>query len=459
MSADAGDDTIAAVATADGRGAIAVLRLSGPQAFPIARRHVTPWPDRHRHATLCRIRDRDGATVDGALVTTFPAPHSFTGEDVVEIATHGGVVVPTLALAALVSSGARVARAGEFTRRAVINGKMDLVQAEATGDLIDATSRAMQRVAIAQLDGGLSRRIEDLRERVIGLEALIAYDIDFPDEDDGPIPRARIVRETANLVESLDALLATVPVGELVRTGAVVVIAGVPNAGKSSLFNAILGKSRAIVTEVAGTTRDAIEGVLDVGKWPLRLVDTAGLRDTSDAVEQMGIEVARDYLASADVVLACGETYEELARTVCAVAALTGAPVLRVQTKADLHTPTSREGRADDVYPVSATSGRGIRQLLDAVSEVVSRRAGTSLPDAPVLTRERHRFCIEHARAEMEAFARGQSDGDGDDGGGLPASIAAVHLRGAANALADVTGTIDVEDVLDHLFRTFCVGK
>jgi tRNA modification GTPase len=444
------DATIAAVATAEGRGAIAVIRISGSSAFAIAKQHVMPWPEMARRATLCSVRNRDGELLDDALVTTFVAPGSFTGEDVVEIATHGGRVVPALVLAALVGSGVRVASPGEFTRRAVLNGKLDLIQAEAVGDLIDSTSRAMQRVAMAQLDGGLSRRINELREQIIGLEALIAYDIDFPEEDDGPVPTARVESATHDVIASLAALLATAPTGELVRAGSLVVIAGAPNAGKSSLFNAMLGRARAIVTEVPGTTRDAIEAVIDSGRWPLRVVDTAGLRDTHDVVEKLGIEVATRYLKSADVVLACGESSSDIEMTSEYVSGLTSASVIKVRTKVDL--AVNDETRTTAVS-VSATTGDGIRDLISCIETVVSERYGGIHMDAPILTRERQRFCVEQAREEMLAFSAAMVDE------GLPVPVAAVHLRSAANALADVTGTIDVEDVLDRLFRNFCVGK
>jgi tRNA modification GTPase len=446
LSYTAEDETIVALATAEGRGAIAVIRISGPSAFEIVRRLVSPWPESPRHATLCKIRDSDGDVLDEALVTTFVAPASFTGEDVVEIATHGGAIVPTLVLAALVAAGGRIALPGEFTQRAVLNGKLDLLQAEAIGDLVDSGSRAMQKIAIAQLDGGLSRRIEELRERVINLEALIAYDIDFPEEDDGPISRSRVTSQTRAVISSLRDLLATAPAGELVRRGALVVIAGAPNAGKSSLFNAMLGRSRAIVTDIPGTTRDAIEAVLDDGPWPLRIVDTAGLRDTPDAVEQLGIEVATQYLRSADIVLACGDSVEEVERTRQIVSSMSNAPIISVRTKADL-------AGLNGAGMVSAATGEGVRELLATIARAISERHGTISLDAPILTRERQRFCVEEASREMEEFGLALENDN------LPVLVAAVHLRSAATALADVTGAIDVEDVLDSLFRTFCVGK
>jgi tRNA modification GTPase len=442
----ASSDPIVALATPSGRGAVALVRLSGAGALAIAARHVTPWPLEPRRATLCAIRDDAGEVLDRALVTVFPGPRSFTGDDTVEIATHGGALVPALVMGALVGAGARVAEPGEFTRRAVLNGKLDLVQGEAIGDLIDARSNAMRRTALAQLDGGLSRRVEALREEIIGLDALIAYDIDFPEEDDGPIPRERVRAATEALLESLDTLLATADAGEVVREGALVVIAGAPNAGKSSLFNALLGSARAIVTEVPGTTRDAIEATIDAGAWPVRLVDTAGLRDTTDTVERIGIEVSTRYLGAADVVLACGDSDATVATTADAIAALTNAPVLRVRTKSDL-SPTKER------LAVSAVSGSGLHALVDEIGEVMAARHGTLAMDAPILTRERQRSAVRTARDEVAAFQEAW------ESGAAPATVAAVHLGAAADALADLIGVIDVEDVLDRLFRTFCVGK
>jgi len=445
-------DTIVALATAIGRGAIALVRLSGPEAFAIARKHVQSWPAEPRIAHLSEVSS-GGEKLDEALVTFFPAPNSFTGEDTVEFSVHGGYVVPASIVAALTSSGARQAAPGEFTRRAVLNGKLDIIQAEAIGDLIDATSLVMQRTSLSQLDGGLSRRLMDLRNDLLDLEALIAYDVDFPEEDDGPIPHARIEKATASIGKAIQDLIATAPAGELIREGATVVIAGPPNAGKSSLFNAILGRSRAIVTEIPGTTRDALEAVIDNGKWPLRLVDTAGLRDTTDRIERLGIEVSERYLAAAQVVLACGDDRQSLDYTRSAVVRHTTAPVINVRTKADLVSNGEQSSGREDIVWVSAIDGTGLQGLLAAVNECIDERYGAILPEMPVLTRARHRAALETALSEIEQF------GDAWSGKKLPVTVAAVHLRTAVHALEELIGAVDIEDVLDRVFSSFCVGK
>jgi tRNA modification GTPase len=407
------DDTIVAIASPAGRGAIAVIRLSGRSAFELAKRHLASWPVQQRSAHLTDFSDGE-QRLDQVLVTTFPAPNSYTGEDVVEISTHGGFVVPGSVVAALTASGARQATAGEFTRRAVLNGKLDILQAEAIGDLIDASSRAMQATALSQLDGGLSRRLTVLRDQLLELEALIAYDVDFPEEDDGPIPRARIETAVKQLLSSLDSLLATAPAGELVREGAVVVIAGPPNAGKSSLFNALLGKSRAIVTEIPGTTRDAVEAVIDGRKWPLRLVDTAGLRETTDRIERLGIEVSERYLADAEVVLACAETVESLDQTLRLVQARTTAPVQPVRTKADL---VVSGDEIEDAISVSAETGQGLHRLLARVEAIVDEHCGPRSPDLPVLTRARHKQALG---SRPVLFGVGRADTSSNGGSGSP---------------------------------------
>jgi tRNA modification GTPase len=446
------DDTIVAAATPNGRGALALIRLSGPEAFSIAEKHLRPLPSRPRVTQLCTVHHGD-EVLDQALVTLFPGPNSFTGDDTVELSTHGGYLVPSSVIAALISSGARQAGPGEFTRRAVLNGKLDILQAEAIGDLIDARSQAMQRAALGQLDGGLSRRLLQLRGSLIDLEALIVYDIDFPEEDDGPVPREKVDQAATAIDESLKALLATAPAGELIREGAIVVIAGPPNAGKSSLFNALLGRSRAIVTEMPGTTRDALEAVIDSGEWPLRLVDTAGLRHTDDRLERLGIEVSERYLANAHVVLACAEDPESLEETADLIARNSSAPILPVHTKADLVSEADKIIWRQPAISVSAETGAGLQNLLGAIDEVLRKQHGEVALDLPILTRARQRSALSLACSELEQFQRAWSEEN------LPVTIASVHLRTAVLALEELIGTVEIEDVFDRVFSSFCVGK
>lgn len=447
-------DTIVALATAPGRGAISVVRLSGASANEIASRLVRPWPIPSRVATRCDVYLPTGEQLDQAIVTCYEGPRSFTGEDVVEIAGHGGWIVPTSIIVALVEAGAREALPGEFTRRAVLNGKLDVLQAEAIGDLVDARSRGGQRAALNQLDGGLSRRVLALRESLLELEAFIAYDIDFPEEDDGPISPERVLVAVERTLGALTDLLATAGTGELIREGALVVIAGAPNVGKSSLFNALLGRRRAIVTDIPGTTRDALEAVIDTGRWPIRLVDTAGLRETVDVVERLGMEVSEDYLARAHVVLACGDDDYTLECAVETIRPRTNAPILAVRTKTDMAGRLSSgvEERAESLG-VSAETGIGLSELVAAITATLDADRRPPDLDAPLLTHTRHRRAIEHARDELVAFRSARCEAE------LPAPVAAVHLRSAVHALEELVGAVDVEDVLDRLFARFCVGK
>ena len=448
------EDTIAAVATAAGRAAIAVVRVSGRDALEICRRVTdTAWPPRPRRATRCRIHNTDdpSAPIDDGLITLFPAPHSYTGETVVEFGVHGGIYICGAVMAALVRAGARPAEPGEFTERAVLAGKLDLLRAEAIGDLIDARSRAMHRTALQQFSGVLSRRLESLRAGVIGIEALLAYDVDFPGEDDGELPRRRVLDACDATIASLRVLLATAPAALLARDGVTVVLAGPPNAGKSSLLNALAGESRVIVSDTPGTTRDAVDVLLEHDPWPLRLVDTAGLRDGADPVERLGIEVSTRWLARADVVVACAENPASLAETIAMVTRLSAAPVVSVLTKSDL--VSTGETPSPATIAVSAVRSTGLAALLDEITKAAL--AATALPAAetPVITRARHRAALEQALAELEEFHEVWGTG------ALPAPVAAVHVRAAAAALDELIGTVEVEDVLARVFSTFCVGK
>lgn len=467
------DDTIAALSTPAGRGAIAIVRLSGGAAHRLASTLIHPWPSEPRRVTLCKVRDPDDDTViDQALVTRFDAPHSFTGEEMVEIACHGGIATSSAILQSLARIGVRSAEAGEFTQRAVLNGKLDLLQAEAIGDLVDARTQALRRAAVRQLSGGLTRVIADLRERMLHVEALLAYDIDFPEEDDGPIARDTIAIAVADARAVLAQLITTIPLGEVARDGALVVIAGAPNAGKSSLFNALLGETRSIVTEIAGTTRDAIEARVESGPWPLRLVDTAGLRATTDVVERLGIEVSERHVRSAHLILACAESSEALHSVLAQVTRLGTAPSIGVLTKCDLHPHDLDRMRADrgktaapfeddratthvahSTVAVSAETREGLDRLLAEIHSVLERHVGDLNPEGPIVTRARHRRALELAAAELDEFMRLWSSR------AMPASVASVHIRSATHHLDELIGSVDVDDVLARVFASFCVGK
>jgi tRNA modification GTPase len=262
-----------------------------------------------------------------------------------------------------------------------------------------------------------------------------------------------VEKATTEIVGSLRSLLATAPAGELIREGAIAVIAGPPNVGKSSLFNALLGRSRAIVTEIPGTTRDALEAVIDSGKWPLRLVDTAGLRETDDRIERLGIEVSERYLSQAHLILACAESSEDLYRTISLVRRISKAPILPVRTKIDLVAERAKSAGSQPGIPVSAETGSGLQDLLEAIDEVLRERYGEIVPDLPVLTRARHRYALTVACSEIEQFYRAWREEK------LPATIASVHLRTAVTALEELVGTVEVEEVFDRVFSSFCVGK
>jgi tRNA modification GTPase len=444
-------DPIVALATPPGRSALALIRLSGKGAFEVAARALHPFR-RDPPRTVRRVRlvhPDTGELVDDALAAGFPGPRTYTGDDLVEITTHGGLLVPAAAVAALVAAGARPALPGEFTRRAVLNGKLDLLQAEATADLIDAGSPAQARRALHQLDRGLSARLELLRAELLELEALIAYEIDFPEEDEGPVAPERVERAWRAARDRLAQLLATAPEGERLHEGALVVIAGRPNVGKSSLFNALLGTERAIVTEIPGTTRDAIEAHAVIEGFPFRLVDTAGLRNSGDRVERLGIEVSRKYLGAADLILFCDEAGDDAARD--EFLARVSAPVVLVRTKTDLHRPSDSPTVRQSIG-VSVLTGDGLVELKRRLAqEAFGRLLGLGDVE-PVVTRARHRLALERALAEVEAF-------HGARASGVEAAAAATHLRAAVGALDDLIGIVTPDDVLERVFASFCVGK
>jgi tRNA modification GTPase len=452
-------DPIVALATPAGRSALAVIRLSGTGALEIAARVVSSRGPREAGASrLAGIPDRvatlavfcgpDGGAIDQGLVTIFRGPRSYTGEDLVELSCHGGLLAPAELLAALHAAGARPAAPGEFTRRALLNGKLDLLQAEAIGDLIDATASAQGRAALHQLDGGLSRRIAGLREQAVELLALLAYDIDFPEEDDGPVPRGRIRAAHDALARQVGLLLATAPAGERLREGALVVLAGRPNAGKSSLFNALLGVNRALVTEIPGTTRDTIEAHTALLGWPVRLADTAGLRESEEPIERLGIEVSRRYLGAADLVLLCVEAGRALTAEERQLQRDRGA--LLVRSKADLL--PAGQGDGEEGLAVSVVTGRGLDAVARGIAERLFDGRDAACDFTPMLTRGRHRVSLERATAALgEAGPHVEEGGD--------PVLAAHHIQAAVAELDELIGLVHPDEVLGRVFERFCVGK
>lgn len=423
-----------------------------------------------------------GELLDRGIITSYPAPASYTGEDMVEISCHGGYLIPGLLVEHALEAGARMAEPGEFTRRAYLNGKMDLLQAEAVCDLVGGRSRALHRVAVHQMERGLSARMTAARASLVTLEALLVHHLDFPDEDEPPTSLESVAREAREVRLRLEGVLATAPEGELLREGALTVLAGRPNSGKSSIFNALVGYERAIVTEVPGTTRDALEATVSLGGYPFRLVDTAGLRETGERIEALGIEVAFRYLARADLVLYCAERGEGASEADLDYLGERDCPLLILDTKADLTrrgngavgscvnvrengssdaeggTDRPGAGAADDDgdlprrIATSVVTGEGLEELSGVLPGLVFGGLVQANADTPVVTRRRHRRALERAVEELNAFERALASG-------IPAEVAATHLRPAETALEDILGIVTLDEVLDRVFRDFCIGK
>lgn len=441
-------ETIVALATAPGRGGVAVLRLSGPQsaeALCSLTGDAVPPP---RKAVRARFHDpRTQALLDDGLVLWFAAPASFTGEDVVEIHCHGGrAVVDSLLDALTAFPGVRPAEAGEFTRRAFDNGKMDLTQAEALADLVNAETQAQQRQALRQMDGGLTRLYEGWRADLIKAYAHLEAYIDFPDEDIPDAVMAGVQRGIQTLAADIGTHLNDGHRGERLRDGVHIAVLGPPNAGKSSLVNAIARREAAIVSATAGTTRDVVEVHLDLGGWPVVLADTAGLRDAAEEIEAEGIRRALIRAEAADLKLVVidGASWPAVDTHTLA---LVDASALIVVNKSDLAKDlTTAEVAGHAALVVSARTGQGMAGLLAAVEETVAERFSGS--GGPALTRQRHRTALEDCRAGLlRALQTGELE------------LMAEDMRLAARALGRITGRVDVDDLLDVIFRDFCIGK
>ena len=447
--------TIVALASGRGRAGVAVIRISGPAAGSLLEQMagVVPAP---RVAARAALRDpRSGQVLDDGLVLWFPAPASYTGEDVAELHVHGGAAVVSAALNALCArQGVRIAEPGEFTRRAFLNGKLDLVQAEAVADLVDAETEEQRRQALSQLEGRLSAIYDSWRVRLRDALAHLEAVIDFPDEE---LPEDLISSIRQNLGELLGELTAHLEDGrrgERLRDGLCVVIAGAPNVGKSSLLNALARRDAAIVSERAGTTRDVVEVRLDLGGLPVIVADTAGLREGRDEIESEGIRRALARAETADLRIVMVEASPAI-KPDSRIRSLLDEDAMVVVNKIDLHevAPGTRvEGR--QVWPMSVTAGTGLDSFLDALEKRVERRMGRG--ESPVITRERHRSSIEETAACLRRFMAGSENGEMTN---ARLELVAEDLRLAARTLGRITGKIGVEELLDVVFRDFCIGK
>ena len=451
MNLPATGDTIAAIATPPGRGGIAVVRVSGPATTEIARRLLgrVPVP---RVATRARFTDRAGAEIDDGLALRFEAPRSFTGEDVLELQGHGGVVVARMVLERVCELGARPAGPGEFTLRAFLNDRIDLAQAEAIADLIDGASTSAVRCARRSLSGEFSQTVESHRDALVKLRAFIEAAIDFPDEELDLLGTTETAARLEALRTAIEATLAESRRGAVLRSGVKLVIAGAPNVGKSSLLNRLARTDSAIVTDVPGTTRDVVRERIVIAGIPFDVHDTAGLRETSDPVERIGVERASDAIDDADLVLVVVDDRDAACDALAERAAVATARIL-VRNKIDLSgarpgVGTDREGMP--MARVSALEGSGLAELEEAIVERVLR--GTTACEDAFMARRRHVDALERALAAVD---RSQNRLTVDNAGELVAE----ELRDAQGALGAITGEFATEDLLAHIFSSFCIGK
>ena len=450
-------DTIVAVATPPGKGAISVIRLSGSRTAGLVRHHFrssSPWSA--RSARPGRFLDRNGQVLDHVLVTFFQAPASYTGEDVAEISAHGNPVIVEHILGSLLQKGVRVARPGEFTERAFLNGKMDLAQAEAVRDLIESQTRFQAQLSRQQMEGVLSRRLEPLKQDWIRIMSHMETSLEFVEEDIDPDTRQQLSRELEDLDTELGGLEKSFQLGRLTREGLVVAVTGRPNAGKSSVFNSLLEQNRAIVAPLPGTTRDAVAEIVDLGGLPTRLVDTAGIRTTRDTVERLGVQRSMDALQECDLVLWVVDgsaAFDREDRRIWEL--LQGRAFVLATNKEDLPrrvvVPPEVEAACVGKVELSALHGTHVEDLKNALWEAAVP-AGSFESERVMITSIRHKRCLTKARGHLSRGLVGY-------GKGLSEEFTLYDLKKGLEALGEITGEMGIEDLLDEIFSTFCIGK
>ena len=445
-------DSIAAVATAAGLGGVGIVRISGSRVPAIAEGILGRVPP-PRRAVVAEFRDSAGEVIDQGLALYFPAPHSFTGEDVLELHGHGGPVVLDLVLARVLALGARHARPGEFTERAFLEGKIDLSRAEAIADLIESGTAAQARLAVRTLRGALARRVDALLEALIRLRAYVEAALDFPDEDIDFLGNSAVQSDLTRLLNAVGELLAEAERGERIRDGMLIVIAGPPNAGKSSLLNALAGSNTAIVTDIPGTTRDLLRADIQLDGLPLRVVDTAGLRISADPIEREGMRRAREQIEQADRVLWITDDRDSSDAGAPESDHLPASvPVTRVRNKIDL---TGRRSGID-LLPdgsarirCSALTGAGLDTLREHLKSAVGYRGAAG---GEFSARRRHLDALTRTAEHLTAAQRALDSGAGPE-------LAAEDLRLAQQCLGEITGVFTSEDLLGRIFGEFCIGK
>jgi len=458
------DDTIVALSTPPGKGAIAVVRMSGSRALSILNEMFSsPLKEvHHRKAVTGSVRQQDSQKViDECVVTYYQSPRSYTGEDIIEISCHGNPIIIDQIIQQAVRGGARVAQPGEFTRRAFLNHKMDLSQAEAVAAVIAAKTRAGLACSLRQLDGSFSRLITEIQQEIIRLASLIEVNLDFNEEDLQVYEKPDILGSAAEIIARIDKLLHSYDYGRLLKEGVKLLLLGKPNVGKSSLLNILVEKERAIVSEMPGTTRDYIEEFTQIEGFPIQIVDTAGIRETLDMIEEIGVKRALKHIESSDLILAIFEMHRPLDADDLHLIEYLGHYVqkkvnfLVILNKMDLgedrRTVDLLKELNSPILAVSARTGKNIELLKQQIKNSLLTDAGLE-DEAVVVTSARHKQALDHARQALKNFRKGMQSG-------LDEVILASELRSALDYLGEIIGEVSTEDLLNHIFSQFCIGK